>query len=117
MDFYQTGSAAMEFLATRLPAYDFFVGSQQRGIPTGVVYSPDEAFDDPHHRARGLAVEVVHEDLDRSVTYPGAPYRFHGSPWAIASRAPHLGEHNAEVLAALGVGDVELAELRASGVV
>jgi crotonobetainyl-CoA:carnitine CoA-transferase CaiB-like acyl-CoA transferase len=62
-------------------------------------------------------VEVEHDDLGRSFTYPGAPYLFHGSPWRIARRAPHLGEHNAEVYASLGIDEAELAELRASGVV
>ncbi len=117
MEIVVAGLEAVEFLATRLPAYEFFVGSQERGIPTGIVYSPDEALDDPHHRARGLAVEVEHEDLGRTFTYPGAPYLFNGSPWRIASRAPRLGEHNVEVYAALGVGDAELSELSASGVV
>jgi crotonobetainyl-CoA:carnitine CoA-transferase CaiB-like acyl-CoA transferase len=117
MEILVAGREAVEFIATRLPAYEFFVGSQERGIPTGIVYSPDEALDDPHHRARGLAVVVEHDDLGRSVTYPGAPYLFHGSPWRIARRAPHLGEHNAEVYASLGIDEADLAKLRASGVV
>lgn len=113
----QAGRDAVAFLAEHLPAYDLFVGAQQRGIPMGVVYAPEEALDDPHHRARGFAVEVLHEDLGQTYTYPGAPARFVGTPWKIQRRAPHIGEHNTEVWGSLGVSQRELDTLRDQGVV
>jgi crotonobetainyl-CoA:carnitine CoA-transferase CaiB-like acyl-CoA transferase len=70
----------------------------------GIIYSPEEVMEDEHFKARGFPVEVEHPDLGRSFVYPGAPYLFHGSPWAIQRRAPLLGEHQAEVLAELGGG-------------
>ncbi len=94
---FGAGREAMNFLASRVPAVDFFRGAQDRGMTAGVIYSPEEAFDDPHFRARGFPVEVEHPELDRTVTYPGAPYRFEKTPWRIQRRAPRLGEHNAEV--------------------
>ena len=69
-----------------------------------MIYSPEEAFEDDHFKARGYQVPVPHDDLDRTVVYPGAPYRFTGTPWRISRRAPHLGEHNDEVFAALESG-------------
>ena len=113
----RAGREALTFLSQHLPAYDLFIGGQERGIPLGVVYSPEEALDDPHQRARGFAVQVEHEDLGRSYTYPGAPYRFVGTPWEIQRRAPHVGEHNAEVWGSLGVSAQELDTLRQQGVV
>ncbi len=113
----QAGRAALTFLSEQLPAYDLFVGGQERGIPLGIVYSPEEALDDPHHRARGFPVQVEHEDLGQTYVYPGAPYRFLGTPWKIQRRAPHLGEHNAEVWGDLGVAARELDTLREQGVV
>ncbi|NQZ99012.1 MAG: CoA transferase, partial [Myxococcales bacterium] len=68
-----------------------------------IIYSPEEALEDPHFVERGFPVEVEHPELGRRVTYPGAPYKFEKSPWAISRRAPKLGEHNEEVLAELGV--------------
>lgn len=86
---------AMAFAATRVSAYDYFLGAQRAGIPAGIVYAPEEAFEDEHFVARGFQHEVPHED--RVVRYPGAPYRFEKSPWTISRRAPHLGEHNDEI--------------------
>ena len=89
-------------MASRLSAYDFFVGAQRAGLPVGVIYAPEEAFEDPHFVARGFQAEVEHPELGRRVRYPGAPYRFEKTPWRLARRAPRLGEHTAEVFAELG---------------
>jgi crotonobetainyl-CoA:carnitine CoA-transferase CaiB-like acyl-CoA transferase len=80
------------FLAEHMTAYDFFYETQSIGIATGVIYTPEEAMADPHFVARGFPVELDHPELDRSFTYPGAPYAFRGTPWS-ARRAPLLGEH------------------------
>jgi benzylsuccinate CoA-transferase BbsE subunit len=82
----------MAFLAEHLDAYDFFTETQRLGIATGAIYTPGEALLDPNAVARGFPTEVVHQDLGRTFVYPGAPYRFIGTPWA-TSRAPFLGEH------------------------
>jgi benzylsuccinate CoA-transferase BbsE subunit len=94
---FSAGREALNFAASRLSAYDFFVGCQKAGMPVGVIYAPEEAFEDPHFAARGFPTPVAHPELGRSVRYPGAPYRFEKTPWRIARRAPRLGEHDAEV--------------------
>ena len=68
------------------------------GSACGVVASPEEAFESEHFVARGFPVEVEHEDLGRSYRYPGAPFLMPASPWRITRRAPHVGEHDAEIL-------------------
>jgi benzylsuccinate CoA-transferase BbsE subunit len=83
------------YLCERLDAYDVFTGWQARGLAAGIIYSPDEALADPHVTARGFPTEVEHPELDRSFTYPGAPYRFTATPWEIRRRAPLLGEDQA----------------------
>ncbi len=98
---FGAGREAMKLIASRLPAQDFFVGCQRAGLAAGAVNAPEEAFEDEHFKARGIQVEVEHEDLGRTVRYPGAPYRMTGSPWRILRRAPRLGEHNDEVLGGL----------------
>jgi crotonobetainyl-CoA:carnitine CoA-transferase CaiB-like acyl-CoA transferase len=95
---YAAGRAAFVLLAESLDAYDFFLGAQTRGLAVGVVYAPEEAFEDAHFKARGFQVEVRHDDLGQVFRYPGAPYRLSATPWRISRRAPRLGEHNAEIL-------------------
>ena len=98
---FAAGREALMHIAARVPAYDFFVGCQGAGLTVGVIYSPEEAYEDAHFKARGFQVEVEHPELGRSIRYPGAPYVLPASPWAISRRAPLLGEHTAEVLGAL----------------
>ena len=101
---FGAGREALRLIAERIGAREFFLGSQRAGLAAGVIYSPEEAFDDEHFKARGFQVPVRHNDLDRTIVYPGAPYRFTVTPWRISRRAPHLGEHNDEVFAALESG-------------
>jgi crotonobetainyl-CoA:carnitine CoA-transferase CaiB-like acyl-CoA transferase len=81
------------FLAQRLSAYEFFRTAQEHGVTAGVIYSPEEILEDPHFVAREWPVSVEHPDRGETYTYPGHPARFTATPWAIASRAPRLGEH------------------------
>jgi crotonobetainyl-CoA:carnitine CoA-transferase CaiB-like acyl-CoA transferase len=114
---FGAGREALNLIASRVSAYDFFAGAQRRGISVGVVYAPEEALEDPHFRARGYPVEVPHPEHGRSFTYPGAPYRFEKSPWRIARRAPLTGEHTDEVLGEHGLDAEAIAKLRADGAV
>jgi crotonobetainyl-CoA:carnitine CoA-transferase CaiB-like acyl-CoA transferase len=98
---FGAGREALNFVAGRLSAYDFFLGAQRAGLPVGVIYAPEEAFEDPHFVERGFQVPVEHPELGRTLRYPGAPYRFEKTPWRISRRAPRLGEHTDEVLAEL----------------
>jgi crotonobetainyl-CoA:carnitine CoA-transferase CaiB-like acyl-CoA transferase len=95
---FAAARGALHLLAHTLPAYDFFIGCQNRGFAAGIVYAPEEAFEDAHFKARGFQVEVEHPEFGRSFRYPGAPYAMPASPWKISRRAPRLGEHNAELL-------------------
>ena len=90
---YAASREAQQFVASRLGAYDYFISAQRHGLTAGIVYAPEEVLDDPHFRARGWPTAVQHPELGRTVTYPGQPYRFTETPWAISRRAPLLGEH------------------------
>jgi benzylsuccinate CoA-transferase BbsE subunit len=100
---YGAGREALTFIASRLTAQEFFLGAQRAGLPVGVIYAPEEAFEDPHFVARGMQVEVEQPQLGRRVRYPGPPYAFGKTRWAISRPAPTLGQHTAEVLAEAGI--------------
>ena len=98
---FRSGREALQLIASRVSAYDFFVGCQRAGLAVGIIYSPEEAFEDEHFKARGFQVPVEHETPLATFRYPGAPYRLPASPWSIRHRAPYLGEHNLEILDAI----------------
>ena len=91
---------------------------QEAGYQWAPVRRPEENLDDPHWRSRKTFTEVYHEDLDKTLTYIGAPWIAEGSPWREGPGAPHLGEHTHEVLAEeLGMSTEEVGKLRDSGLV
>ncbi len=109
---FAAGREALTFIASRITAQEFFLGAQRAGLPVGVIYSPEEAFEDPHFVARGMQIEVDQPQLGRTVRYPGPPYAFGKTRWTISRPAPTLGQHTEEVLAEAGI---DVARLRVSG--
>ena len=88
---------ALKRLADKHDGETLYRLGQGAGLPWGVIRSPDEVLDDRHLRARGHFVALEHPELGRSVTYPGAPFLAHDSPWVARRRPPLLGEHTDEV--------------------
>ena len=68
----ESSREALRLIAARSTAYDFFLGSQQRGFQCGVIYSPEQAYEDPHFKARGYQQTVHHPAVGRDVRHPGA---------------------------------------------
>lgn len=95
---FSAGREALQLIATKVSAYDFFIGCQNAGLAVGPINAPEEVFEDPHFVSRGFQVSVEHEEIGRTITYPGAPYKLPASPWRISRRAPQLGEHNKAIL-------------------
>ncbi len=95
---FAAGREALCFIASRIAAYDFFIGAQQRDFQCGIVYAPEEAFTDPHFVARGFPTPVLHPELGREISYPGAPFKSTLDSWRIARRPPLVGEHTEEIL-------------------
>ncbi|MFN0028236.1 MAG: CoA transferase [Acidimicrobiales bacterium] len=89
-EIFQAGREAQFFIASRLPAYDFFLGTQQRGMPVGIVYSPEEVAADPHFVARGWPRPVDYPQLGRTIVHPGPPIRFPATPAEPLTPAPRL---------------------------
>jgi crotonobetainyl-CoA:carnitine CoA-transferase CaiB-like acyl-CoA transferase len=78
----------------------------------GPVNGIGEALLDPQVRHRRMVAEV-----DGQPVGPASPLRFDGSQGTALRQAPGLGQHTAEVLADIGVGEEELSQLRTAGVV
>ena len=97
---------------------DAWQGGQERDFPWGAIRTMDDIMGDLHLQDREFFVEVLHPELGRTFTYPGAAAIYNGSPWRISRRAPLVGEHNDEILCGeLGLTRADLTLLAESGVI
>jgi benzylsuccinate CoA-transferase BbsE subunit len=91
---------------------------QDRGLYIAEASTPGDLVSSAHLRARGFWDEIVHPELNDTLSYPGAPFRLTGSPWHVKRRPPLCGEHNIEIYCGeLGLTRAELATLKAAGAV
>jgi crotonobetainyl-CoA:carnitine CoA-transferase CaiB-like acyl-CoA transferase len=80
------------------------------------IYDIADIFADPHFKARQAIVEVPDTELGTLRMQSVVP-AFSHTPGAVRQAGPALGEHNREVYGALGLDEVEIAELGAQGVI
>ena len=85
-------------------------------VTVGPIYDIAQIIDDPHVRAREMVALYPDPEMGTVPMHCVVP-RLSGTPGAIRRPAPALGEHNAEILGALGLDAAELARLAAAGVI
>ncbi len=76
----------------------------------------DEVFEDPHVVANGLVVELDDPELGK-YRQLGFPIKLSATPGELATKAPRLGEHNAEVLQRLGYTEDQIRSLSREGII
>jgi len=88
------------------------------GVPAAPLVDPRTLSSHPQLVARGY-FETLTQLVAGPQPFPGPPFRFasRGSRGWLDRAAPAIGEHNAEVLGALGCDDVELERLTAASVI
>jgi crotonobetainyl-CoA:carnitine CoA-transferase CaiB-like acyl-CoA transferase len=90
---FRAARDGLSFVAEHLTVLEFFEGAQLHGLACGAVFAPEEVIENEHFVARGFPRVIHHDDLDRDVVYPGAPFPMPASPMRL-HRAPHLAEHD-----------------------
>ena len=83
-------------------------------IPCARVTLLDALADDPHLAEIGFFRKATHP-REGGINLADTPVRFSRTPAAIRRLQPGLGEHSAEILREAGIGDSEIAAMRASG--
>ena len=86
------------------------------GIPCGPIHTLDEALAHPQSLHREMVVEREHPTMG-TTRLLGVPVKLSETPAAVWRTPPLLGQHTDEVLHELGLGEAELARLRAGGVI
>jgi len=104
-----------EFIAQRTQAENvaFF---EKAEVTIGPIYDISQILGDPHFIEREVLADYPDAQMGEFPMHHVVP-RLSGTPGAIATPAPRLGQHNRELLRELGVDDARYQELVAEGAV
>jgi formyl-CoA transferase len=102
------------FIAQRTQADNvaFFEAAE---VTIGPIYDITQILEDPHVLERELLAEYPDADMGAFPMHHVVP-RLSATPGSIRTPAPRLGEHNEELLKALGLKDSEIEDLKTKGV-
>jgi CoA:oxalate CoA-transferase len=94
---------------------DWLEALRADGVPSGPVNNLAQALADPQVQARETIVEVDHPVAGK---FPmvGFPIKFLRTPGKIRRPPPLLGEHTDEILAAMGISQEQISEIRQAGI-
>ena len=89
---------------------------EAEGVPCAPVLTRDQVIAHPQVLASGILMESEHPAVGR-IRQTRAAARFSETPTHLRFGAPHLGEHNAEILGELGFPLRDIEALRTRGVI
>lgn len=89
---------------------------EQREVTVGPIYDISQILEDPHVVERELLADYPDPLLETFPMHAVVP-RLAGTPGAIRTPAPRLGQHNRELLGEVGISESEYEQLLAQGVV
>jgi crotonobetainyl-CoA:carnitine CoA-transferase CaiB-like acyl-CoA transferase len=89
---------------------------EQAEVTIGPIYDVSQILEDPHFVEREILADYPDEDMGAFPMHHVVP-RLMGTPGAIRSPAPRLGQHNRELLAELGFDEEKYSEMASAGIV
>ena len=101
--------------SSRFSQSEVLAAMEKAEVPAGRIYSAADIAADPHFAARGMIVDTIAGDGE-PLKVPGVVPRLEGTPGALRTPAPGLGEHTDEVLKTLGYSAAEIDDLRKKGI-
>lgn len=102
--------------AASLPLDQVMAVLHEAEVPASRIYSAEDMFNDPQFLAREMFLSARLPD-GKPFRMPGIVPKLSDTPGSAQWVGPALGEHNAEVLAALGYGPERITALRESGAI
>jgi len=109
---------ALERWAAQLDKHEAAERLCAEGIPAGPSNAAPDLVADIHVQSRDMLIEVPRADGGRPMLVSGNPVKLSDVAEGPVHAAPRLGEHTDEILReTLGLGDAELAQLRAEGAI
>jgi len=119
LDFYGLTTEMVEKVIKPLDLFfskynreELFSESIKRGIMLFPVVSADDILTDPHLDEKGFWQQLEQSGIEGRILFPRSPIRINDEYLPLRSKAPHVGEHNEEVLRELlGISEQEFNEL------
>jgi crotonobetainyl-CoA:carnitine CoA-transferase CaiB-like acyl-CoA transferase len=88
----------------------------RESVTVAPVYDIEQIMNDPHFREREIIVDLPDTEMGTVAMHNITP-RLSSTPGGFTRPAPALGQHNAEVLARIGIKESDLTKLKNQGVV
>jgi formyl-CoA transferase/CoA:oxalate CoA-transferase len=85
-------------------------------VPVGPILTVPQTVTHPQVVARDMVVDLPHT-TEGTIRTLGSPLKLSDTPPTLRHASPTHGEDTAEILAAIGLSDVEIARLRAQGAI
>ncbi len=85
-------------------------------VPSGAILSLEEALRQPQVRHRDVLKKIPLQGFGEIEVF-GLTALFEKTPATVDTPPPRLGEHNAEIYAALGISETEQTQLKSRGVI
>ncbi len=105
-----------EFFMTRTKK-EILDAAMSKNISICPLMGNRDLLDDPNLAARNFWMSMEHPELNATIPYPRQFARSSENVMETRSRAPHIGEHNAEIYAELGLSSKRIDELKKAGVI
>lgn len=101
-----------------LPAQEILEILEERGVPSGLIYSAKEILEDPHYKERDMIIQAEHPKLGK-FPMPGIVPKLSRTPGKVKHvGSVEMGEHNKEIYQKLlNYSDERLAELKEKQVI
>ncbi len=112
----QIEEANTKFFKTVTKA-EFFKHVLEQDMLGYPVATAKEILEDDQLKARGMWLEVEHEDLGEKLTYPAFFTVFSTIACGFWRRAPRIGEHNEEVYGEIGLTKKEILRLKKANII